>query len=743
MGKKLYLYLALCLLTFLLGIPTFAQSLIIENPPESSRWGASLPIQQWIIDTNITDQTAITRVEQVFHNPHSRAMEATYLFPVPKGAHLSKFTLEIDGEDVKAEMMDRKKAEQIYESIVRNLRDPGLLTYAGQDLIQAKIFPIEANKTKKIQLRFEEILPYDQGSSRYTYPLNINTLCKKPIEFLKITAQIQSERPLRNIYSPSHDIQTDRRGETKASVKFSAENILPDQDFTLLFSVSPDPIGLHLLTYKERDKDGFYLLLAAPAVKQEEEAQAKTVVFVLDTSGSMKGDNKIEQARKAMEYCIRSLNSQDQFALLTFSDEILHQTDGLIPASAENREKTLDKIKEINASGGTHIDGALQAALSMLKENTERAAYLLFLTDGCPTVGEREPDAIIKHVKEWNQTKSRCFTFGVGYDVNTRLLDNLSQNNKGLSTYVKPKEDIEIAVSSLYSKIADPVLTDLQLDFGDVVVSKQYPTPLPDLFSGSQLVVLGRYKEGGSETLTLSGTANGKKQSFSQEFSFPSHDTSLSYIPRLWAARRIGYLMNEIRSQGKNQELVDEIVDLSKTYGILTEFTAFLVEEAPVMAEPVPEAVQVQREIHLRTKAADLMVPSLREEVGKRAIVNSEMMQNQLSDAKSLSVQNAYSWYDDQNRQQVQRIEGVRFSNRQALFNQDGRWISTQFNANQNVLKIKPYSRAYFQLAGLSTEIANTLALGPKVSFVQNTVMVQIDEDGVETLNDQQLAALR
>jgi Ca-activated chloride channel homolog len=481
--------------------------------------------------------------------------------------------------------------------------------------------------------------------------------------------------------------------------------------------------------------------LAAPNIAQKKDSVAKNVIFVLDKSGSMKKDNKIKQAKDALEFCIRSLNKKDHFAVVSFSDEIITLSK-LSKAKQDNIDDICGKLQKVDASGGTNIDDALQTAFELLPDG-DKPSYIIFLTDGLPTVGVRDAKQILKNAKDSNKTKCRVFTFGVGFDVNTLLLDQLSQTNKGLSTYVKPNQDIEVSVSSLYSKISDPVLADLKLDFDDVSTSKIYPRELPDLFSGSQLVVLGRYEKGGDSLIELSGKADGEKKRFKDEFSFTRKNTRYDFIPRLWAARRIGYLMNEIRINGKNKELVQEIIDLSKRFGILTEFTSFLVTDAPIAMHPVAPAVREKSRLRSLGYAGMKMDRGLKESSGRDAVANSEIMQQQLQNADSLSVQNSFFKYGADNKKQVQRIQGVRYAGQQAFFNQQNAWVSTKYDANQKTIQVKPFSAAYFQLADLSPDVSAILALGENVSFVRNNIMVQIDEKGLDELSKIQIKELR
>lgn len=727
---------------------TFGQVLLPTDPIDRTH-GISLPIRSQEVNIQITDQTAVTTLEQEFFNPYDRQVEATYLLAIPHNASVSDFRMEINNEPVQGEILDKDKAEKIYQDIVRKLKDPGILSLSGRGMIRARIFPIAPKSSQKIRIRYEEILKYDGGICRYDYSLSSDKLCKKPIDFIKIAVSLSSSLPIRNIYSPSHDIVVKRDSNFKASAKYSEENVIPEQDFQFIFSVSENPVGMNLLTYKESSENGFFLFLAAPKIPQKGEATPKDVLFVLDKSGSMKQNNKIKQAKDALEFCIQSLNPKDRFAVIMFSDEVEIITP-MTEATSTEKNRICGEIQKIEATGGTFIEGALKQSLELVS-NDSRPSYLLFLTDGLPTVGNRKIDQLLAQSQENNKHQCRIFTFGVGYDVNTLLLDQLSQTNKGLATYVKPTEDIEVSVSSMYTKISNPALTDLKLDWGTIETTQIYPKDIPDLFSGSQLIVLGRYKNGDSSRVTLSGKVSGKIQDFKEEFSFARDNTHNDYIPRLWAARRIGFLMNEIRTNGKNDELIKEIVELSKKYGILTEYTSFLVTDAPITAQPM--ALEERNRTEFRTiKQAEerlsqgmggLGMGMMGLSVGKEAVAKSETLNDQLQNAPALSSQNVFYRYDDQDKKQAIRIEGVRFTGQQAFFNRGIEWISTQFDANQTVLAIKPYSEAYFQLANLSPDIAQILALSEKVSFIRNGQMIQIAENGLESLTAEQLKLLQ
>ena len=505
---------------------------------------------------------ATTKIDQVFHNSNDWVAQGTYVFPIPDGATIDNFVMFVDGEPIEAKILSADEARQIYDDIVRRMRDPALLEYVGRGAIQASVFPIPPGEDRRITIEYREVLTADAGLIRYVYPLNTERFSATPLEQVSVHVSVESADPVRVVYSPTHEIAIDRQDDRRFSAGWEDSNVTPNTDFELIYTVSSETIGANLLSYWDPTAQaGTFLLLAAPGIDAAQATIAKDVIVVLDTSGSMEGE-KFEQAKVALTYVLEHLNPEDRFNIVEFSTGVRIYAGDLQPASAA--PDAVSWVNSLVASGGTDINRALLEGMAMTKP--ERPTYVLFLTDGLPTEGEVDVPAILNNIRQAAPDNVRLFAFGVGDDVDTILLDTLVQDHHGASSYVRPGERLDEVVSAFYARVSTPLLTDVTLQVEGVTVEEVYPQPLPDIFAGTQLVVVGTYRTGGPAKLILSGQVNGQPQTYVYEDRSFRTEGGDEFLPRLWATRKIGYLLNQIRLSGENPEWVQAIVDLSVRY---------------------------------------------------------------------------------------------------------------------------------------------------------------------------------
>ncbi len=552
-----------------------------------------LKVKSLSIATKIQGQVATTRVTQVFINDLDFVVDGTYFYPLPEDATFVEFITWDGDKRLKGEVLEREEARNRYLAIVRRCWDPGLLEYAGANLFQARVFPVPARGEKRIEFAYSQILKADHGLVSYVYPLQSGTRANpQPMGSATITMELQADQGIKSIYSPTHTIDVHREGDRKARLSYEARDVLPDRNFQLFYSLSNADFGLSLLTYREGADDGYFMVLFAPKIEQGSSGIIpKDILFVLDTSGSMQERGKLDKALSALKFGVRSLNQGDRFNIVTFSTDSRKFRENLVAASEEARNAALQFIERQGASGGTNINEALRDALTSF-EAGDRPRYIVFITDGLPTVGETDPGRILRDVSAGNGRKVRVFTFGLGYDVNTFLLDQLAARNFGTADYVAPDEDLEVKLSNFFAKLSDPVMTGLEIDWGGIRAFDVYPRQLPDLFRGSQITILGRYAEAGTSTLALKGVVRGEPRVLRYERNeFPSLSSANDFLPRLWAMRKVGYLLEQIRMSAENPEVKNEIIRLAKKYGFVTPYTSYLaMDETQLMTGAPPMA---------------------------------------------------------------------------------------------------------------------------------------------------------
>ena len=694
------------LLALLLSFAAYADGVIVPDDP-SHGW---LTIVYHDVTVTIRDGVVTTQIDQVFRNETGHDVEGRYLFPLPEGAVVSAFTMLVDGEALEARVLEAGDARTIYEDYVRRAIDPALLEYVGRGALSARIYPIPADEERQIQITYSELLPADGGVYRYRYPLDTERFSARPLERVRIDIDIETTSPLSALYSPTHTLTVQRTGEFAASCVYEDSDRLPSQDFWLYYAVSDEDLGMTLVTYNDPDDDGYFLLVVTPpAPTSSAEILPKDIVLVLDQSGSMSGD-KIEQAKEALLFILGNLNPSDCFAVVSFNDYAQILTDGLTEVTADSIADARARVAGISAGGMTNIDQALSLSVGLFEAN-ERPRFLIFLTDGEPTVGEQDPLTIAENALAANETDARLFAFGVGYDVNTVLLDKLALENRGSTTYVLPDENLEARLSSFYRRIASPALANPVLDVEGAEVFDVFPRQLSDIFYGTQLLILGRYRANGDDDalMTVSGDVESVATAYTSIQTFAASSLDASFLPRLWAGRKIAYLLDQIRLYGESEEAIDEVIALSRRYGIITPYTSFLVDETADMdAEEMADAVM---------QAAS---PA----VGATAVSGASALKT-LSEAETVQ--------DD--------VEQVRIVGDRTYFLRDGTWVDALYGEEETI-DIVVYSEAYFDLLTLRSEIGPHLAIGDHVVLRIGERFVRIGEEGVETLTGELIEAL-
>lgn len=549
----------------------------------------SYKVKELAYNAKITNQIAQVQVEQTFVNTGSAVAQVQFVFPIPYEGAIDRMTFMVDGKEYEAKLLEAKKAREIYEGYVRRNQDPALLEWVGTGMFQTSVFPVPAGAERKVSLKFSQLLRKDHQLTDFLIPLSTAKYTSQPVEKVSVNVAIETTTDIKSVFSPTYPIEVKRPDSKHAVVKYEATNTIPATDFRLFFDTNDGKLGASLISYRpESSEEGFFLMLASPEIKTENaDRPSKTVIVVADRSGSMSG-KKIEQAKDAIKFVLNNLRTGDTFNIVAYDSAVESFKPELQKFDEETRKQALGFVEGLYAGGSTNIDGAMSTALAMIKDD-KRPNYVLFLTDGLPTAGETNEAKIAANAKSNNKIRARIINFGVGYDVNSRLLDRLGRENFGQSEYVRPDENIEASVSRLYAKMSSPVLNNvavkIEVDAATTEsgpsVNRVYPKEVYDLFAGEQLVMVGRYKKPGNAKVNITGKINSdeKKYDFPATLVEKSNDQTYSFVEKLWALRRVGEIIDEIDLKGKNDELVKELVTLATKHGILTPYTSFLADD--------------------------------------------------------------------------------------------------------------------------------------------------------------------
>ncbi len=715
-----------------------AQGIIDVERPGVDRTGTPVIRLSSVVHTTIQGRIATVEIEERFRNDGGVMAEGSYLYPLPRGAVFSEFSLYMGEDEVRGEMMHADSARTIYEDIVRRLKDPALLTLEGHGLIRARVFPIQPGETRKVVLRYSQLLDREGDALRLGYaigPRQFNGRGRGDTpgfsDHFSYRVSIPEARDIGTPYSPTHPLDTRMHGADLEIV------LDPDAsgDVEVFIPLRRGLVGTSLITHAPGGGDGFFMLLVAPPMETSGTMVPRDLSLVVDVSGSMSGE-KMHQARTALAQALSTLNQHDRFRIIAFSSSVRHFRDGFTPATEEELREARAFVRDLRANGGTNIEGAL-SAVTDTPDDPERLSLIVFLTDGLPSVGEQRPEQLAEQAAA-RRGEARIFTFGLGHDVNTFLLDRLAVEGRGSADYVAPGASVETAVGTLLGKIEHPALVNLRLASAPVELVGTYPIDIPDLFFGEELVLFGRYRGRGAGEVVIEGEQNGMAVRFTATADFPATHGDNEFIPRLWAARRVGALTRTIRLEGPSEDLIREIRDLGLTYGILTEYTSYLVLEPGMnRGEPVPVD-----EIMQRNQAAGAFAPAARQ-TGQREFDDAKASADM---AAVGSVAEAEAQVRERTAELAKRAGRDDRSGTAGLRNpvtvhgrlfldRDGVWTDASHRPTVDLVEVAPFSDAYFALVRAIPEMTPFLTLDGDTVIAGAEISIGITDSGVTTLS--------
>jgi Ca-activated chloride channel family protein len=686
------------------------------------------------VTVRVTDRVARVQVEEWFRNTGTGLAEGDYIYPLAGEAVFSDFSLFQGEEELKGETMDAGRARAIYEEIVRRHRDPALIELAGHGLVRARVFPIAAGETRNVTLRYTQVLGRAGDAYRFRHlagtarprdprpsPRPASAAGDTPITF---TLVADEGSRFAEPFSPTHRLRVSREGarlvvRPEAELRGSVDVFLP---------LARPTAGMSLATHRVDNEDGYFMLTVSPG-RAEGTPAPRDIAVVVDVSGSMSGE-KMEQARQALHRLLGTLRESDRFRLVAFSNRVEAQRPEWTTATRAAVTDARAWVDRLSATGGTNVAGALDEAFRT-PGGDGRLHLVIVITDGLPTVGETDPDRIAARV-EATRRNARIFTFGVGYDLHTYLLERIAVAGRGTVDYVEPGADVEEAVGSLAAKISYPVLVDLALGESPVRLKDLQPARLPDLYAGEELVVFGRYESARADAageVSIAGTRGDRRERVAARVEFPAHASSGDYIPGLWAARKVGELMRTIRVEGATPERIAEVRALALRYGLLTEYTSYLVLE-PGMARngrggvagamPIAAAPPVAVSGATAVQAAKLA-----------AVRRDAQTVGDLAAAESAAIQQASRGGSGE-----RLLAGRRFRV------ESGAFTDAAHTATARVVHLTPFSRAYFDVLARLPELAPYWGAFESVTVAGGRVSIRVAPGGVSTLSSTELDKL-
>jgi Ca-activated chloride channel family protein len=671
------------------------------------------------VRTTIEGRVARVEVEERFRNNGGAIAEGSYLYPLPGEAVFQNFSLWMGEQELRGEMMNAEQARGIYEEIVRRQKDPALLSLAGHGLVRAQVFPIQPGETRKVVLRYTQLLDRAGDALRVRYALGVRG-DKSGTWRLTVPDEEEFGVP----YSPTHSLTTRRDG---GRLEISLET-REGGDIDLFLPLRRGLVGATVVTHAPGGEDGYAMLLIAPAAGEEGSVVPRDLSFVVDVSGSMSGQ-KLDQAKGALRQALASLRPGDRFRLVAFSSGVRHFRDGWAPATQEALREARAFVDNLQADGGTNIAGALDAVLGTSVPES-RLPIILFLTDGIPSVGEQQPDRIASQAAG-RIGRARVFTVGIGHDVNTYLLDRLAREGRGAAEYVAPEASVEVAVGNMLNKLRRPALVNLRIVETPVRLVDMSPAQLPDLFFGEELVVFTRYHGNGRGAVVIEGERNGRRERFTAEADFRTTASDNEYIARLWASRRIGDLTRQIRIEGQSDALIREVRELGLRHGILTEYTSYLVQEPGMVAARDDRRQPV---VDRANALGASMAPAAQtgEAAFRRAEESGKLSQARtLADADAAVEKKAEALLGSS--KDLRRVGGRVFTE------VEGIWTDVNHRDSLRIVSVAPFSKAYFAIARALPELKQSLAAGDAVLVAGKQVSLKIAAGGRETMSEAEI----
>jgi Ca-activated chloride channel homolog len=587
----------ICVICVLLVQLISAQSGVLIPSTSSKPDPKTLSLNVMNVDVLIDNQHARVKVLQIFDNHTSQVLEGKYLFALPPTGSIFDFAVWDADVRIPGVMMEKRRANKVYSEIKQQQVDPGLLQqddeHEGRSAFSAKVVPIPAYGTKRVEMEYTEVLPVESLVSHFTFPLKPSFGDTQPIEEFNLHIHVLNENPITPIAQPngqftltvakseSNEFEADihaRDVELKDDFSFDYRIDVPESALSFTTYRAPERISSYDLrdpSLAARNPDGYFETRAIfNQHANTETQQPRNVTFLLDTSLSMYGE-KLKRAVEAVDYFLHSLSAQDHFNLIIFNDEAYSFAPSPLPATADNVEQALAFIKNSMLGGATDLRKALAKGVELSAQFPAGEHSLVLISDANPTAGTRDLKKIVQQLK--NKSAVRVFAFGLGSDANGTLLEQLAEAGHGYFARARETEDITTALKIFLDHVGSTSIERLSLtstnanNFYQVYSSADYG------FNGSSLAYVGRYRKPSPQTtVTMQAEFGTQPIKLSRAVELPELSDAHPHLPRVWARARVDALLREMDLNGEREDYISEIIKLSEKYRFVTPYTAFI-----------------------------------------------------------------------------------------------------------------------------------------------------------------------
>ncbi len=592
-----------------------------------------IPLKHTSVQANISAYISSVDVTQQFHNPFNEKIEAVYVFPLPQNAAVNDFVMTVGERKIRGIIREREEAERIYQAAKKAGHVASLLTQERPNIFTQKVANIEPGKQIDVTITYFNTLKFEDGSFEFVFPMVVGPRFNPPsspdpiaavpsddqktagkaIRYLRpdersshdidLTVNIDAGVSIESIDCDSHKIVVQQTEKAQATVKLAKEDRIPNKDFVLRYKVAGEKPKVAMLTHEDQAGKYFTMMIVPPAEKKgkDQPRQPMEMVFVFDVSGSMNGF-LLNESKKAALRVLDKLDSQDSVQVVVFSNDADKFSTKPIPATIANKQKARQFIEDLNGGGGTMMAAGMKAALSVGEApDLEKSRYVMFLTDGY--IGNEAE--ILKLVDE-RLGQSRVFSFGVGSSVNRYLMVRMAKLGQGVASFVGNGEDSDEVVDRFWNRVSRSPLTNVAIDWDGLDVSEVYPARLPDLFSGSPIVVTGKFPKSVKANVRIEGTRGGERVATTVAVDPSAKESKHRAIAAIWARSYLMELHETLVVEGDNTgELKQAMLDTALNYKLMSQLTAFVAVDSAAVTEgaqgttmhvavPVPEGVKYE-----------------------------------------------------------------------------------------------------------------------------------------------------